>query len=507
MTTLTLTIGGVDYMPRYKTGSAKITEQLENRGNTMTLEITKLPGGTTPTEGQEIIFKDGSRYLFGGFVSRIQSKEIGEGQLFTYLVEATDYTYVIINKNAQITYESKTLQYIVQDLVDTYIDPGYGFTYANVDVGPTINTIAFNHISLRKSFEKLAAVTGFEWWIDYQKDVHFKAKDASSAPEMTTDSSDNFIDVRIDVDTSQVRNSIVVKGGREITSSYFQQTIVADGEAREWLLREKPIDMQYINLNGVSKTFGVDPLEDDTAFYFMFNFQEKYIRCSLATPTPALGDEIIPSYKYEVPVIIKLRSASSVLAMQAIEGGDGLHEYTITDTSIKSKSEARDRAMKELLEYANPLFNGTFTTRTGLLQSGSYFKPGQQVTVNLPTWGISVDTGYLIQQVTTTLVEDGTNIEYQYSVRFGGRLLDASSFLQSVAGAEKVTLETEEIDRIEVISEEINIAEVITRNGNVKTVSESISIAESISKTNTTPPFKWAPSATKKGVWNSSEWG
>lgn len=507
MTTLTLTIGGANYLPQYKTGTAKINEQLQNRGNTMTLELTKLPSQSAPTEGQEIILKDGSRFLFGGFVSRVQAKETGEGQLFVYQVEATDYTYVIINKNAQITYENQTLQYIVEDLVDNYIDSGYGITYTNVDVGPTINTIAFNHITLRKCFEKLAAVTGYEWWIDYEKDIHFKAKDAVSAPETITDSSNNFIDINIDVDMSQLRNSIVVKGGREESASFFQQTIVADGEAREWLLREKPREMEYINLDGVSKTFGVDPLQDDTAYYFMFNFQEKFIRCSAATATPTAGQEIVPSYKYEVPVIIKLRSASSVLAMAAIEGGDGLHEYTITDSSIGSKAEARERAMKELLEYANPLVNGTFRTRTGLLTAGTYFKPGQEVVMNLPTWGISVDTPYLIQQVTTSLVEDGTNIEYQYSVRFGGRLLNAASFLESVAGAEKVTLETEEIDRIEVISEEVTITESITRNGNVKSITETVTIGESISRNNDTPPFQYGPGGSPQGKWNLSEWG
>jgi hypothetical protein len=504
MTTLTLTIGGTNFLPQYKTNSAKITEQLQNRGNTMSLEIIVTPGDSVPTEGEEIIFKDGSRYLFGGFVSRIKKQETGEGQLFVYDVEATDYTYVVINKNAQRTYEDQTLQYIVEDLVDTYIDAGYGITYTNVEVGPTINTIAFNHITLRKAFEKLAAVTGYEWWIDYEKDIHFQAKDSEPAPEDITDSTGNMIDINLSVDTSQLRNSVVVKGGKEETSSFFQQTIVADGEAREWLLREKPTEMEYIKLDTVSKTFGVDPLQDDTSYYFMFNFQEKYIRCSAATTTPTAGQEIEASYKYDVPVIVKLRSASSILAMAAIEGGDGLHEFTITDTSIKSKAEARERALKEILEYGNPIVNGYFTTRTGLLQAGSYFKPGQEVTLNLPTWGISTDTEYLIQEVITTMYETGSSIEYNYRVRFGGRLLNATSFLESIAGREQVILDTEEIDRIEVVAEDIVISEVITRDGNLVSVSESLSIAESISEDIVTPPFQYGPGGSPQGVWNLS---
>lgn len=506
---LTLTIGGSNFLPQYKTNSATIREQLQNRGNTLTLQITKLPSQTKPSEGKEIIFKDGSRFLFAGFITRVEPVEIGEGQLFVYTVEATDYTYVLINHNAQKTYENKTLAYIVDDLFDTYI-PLYSFDVTNVDTGPTIDKIAFNHINLRKALEKLSQYTNYEWWVDYERKLYFKPKDYTSAPESFTDSSNNFADINIEVDVTQVRNSVVVKGLREETSTFFQQTIVADGVAREWLLREKPKTMQYIKLNTVSQVVGVDPLDNDNeaSYDFMFNFQEKFIRCSSAQATPADGDELEVSYKYEVPVIVKLKSALSVAAMQALEGGDGLHEITITDTSIRSKDVARQRALKELDEYANPLINATVLTRTGLLTAGSYFRPGQQLTINLPTWGISTDSIYLIQEVTTQLFEDGTNIEYNYTIRFGGRLLNATAFLESLASEEKVIDATEEIDRIEALQEDLTITESIAREPHtVSVTADGLSIAESISKSNTTPPFKWGVTGNKPMKWGKFEWG
>lgn len=65
---------------------------------------------------------------------------------------------------------------------------------------------------------------------------------------------------------------------------------------------------------------------------------------------------------------------------------------------------------------------------------------------------------------------------------------------------------TEQVDRIEVISEEATISEVITRNANVKNIVEGLAVSESISKVNTTPPFKWGPTGANQGVWNASEW-
>lgn len=506
---LTLTIGGDNFLPQYKTGSARIVDQLQNRGNTFTLELTRRTGQDAPQEGKEIIFKDGSRFLFGGFVTRVQPVEIGLGSFFVYQVEATDYSYVVINKNAQKVYENETLHDIVEDLLDTYVDAGYGLTITNVVTGPTIETVSFNHITLRKAFEKLAALTGYEWWFDYEKDLHFKPKSIDNAPEEINDTDRNHESLSVSVDLSQVRNSIVVRGGREETSAFFQQIIVCDGEAREWLLREKPKTLEYIKLNTVTQTTGVDPLDndDEASLDFLFNFQEKFIRCSSAQATPANGDEIEVSYKYEVPVIVLLQDATSIAAIKALEGGDGIHDFTIVESSIKSKGEARQRALKELLEYANPLVTGVFATRTGLLQAGSYFKAGQAITIYSPVWGISTPTQYVVQEVTTSLFEDGTNIEYNYVVRFGGRLISAGTFLESLAGKEDPIFATEEIDTIKAITEEITITEDISRNSLLKSITETVTVSESISRLNTTPPFKWGVTGTKPGKWGASEWG
>lgn len=504
---LTLTIGGSNFMPQYKTNSAEITEVLQNRGNTMELEITKKSAQSAPAEGKEIIFKDGARFLFGGFISKVTPVEIGRGDLFVYRVEATDYTYILINKSAQKTYASQTLEYIAEDLLTTYVDSGYSLTTGGIDVGPTIDTVSFNHVSLRKAFEKLSKITGYEWWIGYDKVVYFKPKSATTAPEQITDSSDNHDTLSIETDLSQVRNSIVVRGGQEETSTYFSQTIEADGVAKEWPLREKPTDLQFIKEATVTQTVGEDPTDDETGNDYMYNKAEKYVRVIDASSAPAAGTDIEVSYKYEVPVIILLESASSVAAMTALEGGDGIHAHTIFESAIKSKAEARQRALKELTEYANPHVNGFFTTRTGLLTAGSYFQAGQELTINSPSWGINTDTNYLIQEVITTLVEDGSNIEYNYTIRFGGRLIDTTAFLESLASKEDTVFATQEIDTIKAITEEVTISEVITRDGLLKEVAETVTIGEGIVRTNNTPPFEYGPAGSPQGVWNKSEWG
>jgi hypothetical protein len=510
----TLTIGGTNYLPQYLTGSFKIKEQTQNKGNVMNMTIIVKTGQTPPKEGKEIVFKDGSRFLFGGFITKLEPTETGAGELFRYEVEASDYTYILINKIAARVYKNKTLAYIVDDLMDTYVDAGYGMDYATyVQTGPTIETIGFNYISLRSCFEKLTNLTGYIWWVDYEKKLHFVLPETTLAPESITEASANFSDIGIHIDTTQVRNSIVVIGGKEETVTPQEDIfIIASTTEDYWLLRDKPKTMVSIELDTgggyVTKTYGVDPLDDDGANDFMFNFQEKFVRLGSGAAALSVGNKVRVTYYYEVPILTPLEEATSVLAMKALEGGDGRHKYVIKDSSIKSKKEARNRALKELEQYADPLVVGTFYTRTGLLLAGSYFTAGQQITVNLPTWGITVNTVYLIQEVEiTTLAEDTGTIEYQYRVTFGGKLLGLQRFLESLAEQEVAINEDSEVDTVWAVAENLSIAESITRNGLVQSLSESLSIAESISKTNTTPPFKWAASGTKQAIWGKFEWG
>lgn len=105
----TLVIAGVDFLPQYRTGSVHIRETVQNKSNVMNLDIIVKPSQSVPREGSEIVFRDGVRYLFGGYISRIQPTETGEGQLFSYAVEASDYSYILNSKVARRAYTNKTL--------------------------------------------------------------------------------------------------------------------------------------------------------------------------------------------------------------------------------------------------------------------------------------------------------------------------------------------------------------------------------------------------------------
>lgn len=485
----TLTIAGSNFMPRYVTGSAVIRETIQNKSNTCEMQLAIKSGQTKPAEGSEVVFKDGTRYLFGGFISKLTPQETGEGQLFRYNVEISDYSYIFNSKIARRGYNNQTLKYIVEDLMGSYVASSYGFTTTNVDTGPTIDSITFDHISIRKCFEKLQKLTGYVWWVDYQANLYFKPTNATAAPESITDSTNNFEDIQIEKDTSQCRNSVIVIGSDdgEESLSYTEQSFTGDGETRSWELEDKPSQIVFIKINGVEQQYSLDVNERDTDV-FTYSFSGQSFQLTAAQVTPTGGDTILIRYYPRVPIIARKTDPTSIAYFSALDGGDGILEYTIKESSVTSKASAAERALQELEEYAFPLVNATFITNSTLLSGGSIFTPGQYVIVNLPSYGISTDTAFLIQEVTIEMKEtDASTTVYKYAVRFGGKMVGVREFLETLASESGEVNDVSKILTIEGATDEVEIAD------------------SGLTQTKFTPPFKYT-SGTPKGMWNKSEW-
>lgn len=491
----TLTMAGDNFLPQVKSSSAQIRELIQNKSGIMNINIVVQPnlGHLTPLQGSEVIYKDGARFLFGGFITRVEPEEIGEGQKFLYRVEVSDYSWIFNNKVARRSYANQTLKYIVEDLMDTYVDAAYGFTTTNVATGPTIETITFDHISVRKCFEKLQKLTGYVWSTDYERNLYFDAVNATPAPEGISDTSNNFETVSIAYDTSQVRNSVIVIGnidGEQDTNTNTE-TFFGDGETRAWELELKPSQVVSISLNGVPQAFSLDVNEQESDV-FVYSFSGQSFKVTSGTTTPIGGgtpDEIEIVYYGRIPIIAVERDPDSIIFFADLDGGDGLYEHSIKDDSITSKVEASERALKELDEFADPLVNGQFVTRTSLLTPGSIFTPGQYITVNLPSHNINTDTAFLIQEVNISVNEDGTDTEYIYAIRFGGKLAGVQEFLESLASEEGEVTDAEVIFTIEVANDVFEVED----SGLTHTIYNTL-------------PFEYGTGGSPQGRWNMAEW-
>lgn len=381
---IVLTIGGTDRTERVESNSLRIENILTRKRDVCRFNILDNPSASfTPTVGQEVIITfdpgTGSTRVFGGVIVELE-QQVTAYKLIRWKVTCEDYTRLLDRRLVSDSFSNTTVDAVIAQLATTYFPTG--FTTNNVDCPVTVATINFNYKTLVKCIEELAEKTGYDWYVDYNKDLHFFDSQTNPAPFNLSDTTGTYEyeSLVIRRDNSQVRNRIVVRGG-EYLGAQFTSEIEANGTDFIFPLGYRYSDFAA-SLTGNPLSVGIDYLDNPDSYHALYNFQEKIIRFKQAD-TPSAGAVMLVSGKPYLPVIVRLSSPSSISTFSVSEGGGGIYEHLILDKTITSKEEARQRARAELEIYATTLAEGEFTTYSHGLRAG------QKISVVSATRGIN----------------------------------------------------------------------------------------------------------------------
>jgi hypothetical protein len=474
------TIAGVDVNP----DDIYISDVLNAEVNTLECVIYGAYSAR-PLCGQEIIMthlEDTSVRVtvFGGRITNVKPFKLNN-TYFRFEISASDYTASLDKLLVKETYTGNTINEIISDIITNYTT---GFTITGVESpGPTIDKIQFNYKPVSECIQTLADYTGYDWFVDYAKDIKFFSLDTSitNAPIELLDGGTQFDALELNYDNTQIRNKVIVRGGYYLSSPYTQDAITAIAGQKEFNLAYKPSNLTVTINGGAPETVGIEFIDAAGGHAFLLNYNEKLLKADTATFT---GGEIVAiTYKYEIPVIVNLEDGDSQTALAAIEGGTGIHEHIIFDNNITDLDAARQRAEGELLQFANPIIDGSFIT----LKDG--FRSGQKIHIDLSDR--SIDAYYLIKQVDFEM-QGG---EFFYTVTFATYLLGFSWLLIKLLDA---TRPKKDIDNEEVLDMIENVAETIG------------AITDGTSYVQSAIPYLWADDSggpvDRRAVWDESQW-
>lgn len=367
---------------------------------------------------------------------------------------------------------------IISDLVNTYC-PASGITTTNVVAGVTINQISFNYVQLSQAIRKICDLTGRNWFVDYNKDIHYFPLTQSAAPFSISSTTTTYSSLSISKDSSQLKNRVYVRGGTYL-SDYTTYSEKGDGEKTKFVLPDKPHDVS-ITVNGVSKTVGVKNI-DTSGYDWYLNFQEKYVEQDSGGAVLATTDIIEVTYKYDIPILVAVEDSASIIA-------NGVQEFSIFDKSISTTQAARDRASAELTDYANSLVEGSFTTYT------TGFRSGQYLNINLSDYGINAN--YIVQKVVSRSLGAGL---FVYDVMIASaKTMGIIRFLIELLEANKNLIE---LDSNEVVDELLAVQDSL--------LSDSLTDALTIDSTG--PYFTWCTDSLDatpitRMRWDLFQWG
>jgi hypothetical protein len=473
---ITVTIESTDRTAYINWTSFSIENILNIQVDTCSFETKKYGSHSwKPSVGDEITVQDGTTKIFAGLI--IQLEEEIEGLLLKYKVQCKDWTHYLDRALVIEKYEDKTIDEIISDINTNYLT---GFTIANVDCGVMIKSITFNRLPVSQCLQILAEQVNYNWYVDYDKDIHFFAKNTELAPYNLTDTNGYYIFQSLVVkdDLSQMRNRVYVRGGEYVGNSR-DENFIGDGTKKTFALGYKYSAKPTVTVGGVSQDVGIDYLDLDANYDVLWNYNEKYIRF-VSAPADTAG--IVVSGLPLIPIVVQVQDDVSI-----IEYGE--YEFAITNKDIKSIEEARQYGASQLEAYASKISECSFETYESGLRSGQV--------INIQSTIRSLDEDYLIQRVTLSM---RTPTEGQWSVELATmRTIGIVEFLQKLLLAQnkQITVsENEVLEKDYVDNQTIEVTEEITRITPYEDL-QSIGVAESILKdpfgANTPPIFVLAP--------------
>ena len=477
MATIQVKINGTDYSSLIDWATLHITQILTNQPDTAQFLIRNVPTKTyRPSLNDDVKIYENGSLIFGGVV--LSTQETVDGLLKYFQVNCKDYTEMLDGALCVASYASQTVSFIINDLLTNFAPAG--ITMTAVDGTFVVDSATFNYISLSQALTQLAnAIPGgtYDWYIDYNKNIHFFQPSAYAAPfglDDTTNGNYIYGTLQFNADISQIKNQVVVRGGTVVGTS-ITNTQVSDGSASRLIyyvgynltslvvqhaLAASPTVFTTLNV-------GKDGVDNPASFDCLYNPNLGLLRFPTAYPS---GDVVQTSGIPNYPLLTILTDPISLAAY-------GQKEFLIYDKNILTKQQSIDRANAELAKNSQPMYTGQFTT----LLDG--LTVGQTISINIPSR--SLVGSFKIQQIDITMrTPSAVTSDLQYVVQFCttydlglvemlNRLLITDVAGQLVVGANEVP------DRVYGVNETITASETFASSLSHNPQSETITATES----------------------------
>lgn len=431
---ITISIAGIDVTTHVDLTSVKTTESPTQHLFEMDFNLVTIDGDiAAPENGNEVVFSNASGILFAGQVLTAKGTQLSPG-VISYAVQATDYTRQFGRHLVVQAFQGMTADAVVKWMVTNVVNPGLPaveqFTTNNVHAAPVVADRKVDHLSPTDVMQEIADETGWTWWIDYERDIHFLPWDETASPvdggvlDADNDTSGAIGALELTTDGTQIKNRVFLEGFTVISTNSVTDHFTGDGVTTTFLLTQVPASLQWstpvVTVGGVAYVPATDiaagfPGQTPPGYECYFNSMNMTIRFSTA---PASGVAIVATYYYTYKPVVMMEDPQAQAVMKAADGGDGTYEYDVNDSRLSSVDTTLAEAVGQLLlfKYAYPLIKGTFTS---FLQGWAV---GQAFTLKASQWFGGIDQTFWVVEVRKKIVNaKGGTSTLQYSLDIASR--------------------------------------------------------------------------------------
>lgn len=243
----------VDYTSSLKTQSLSIETTVQRR-NSCSFQLILDSASDIPTVGQYILIKNGSTTVFGGAIKTIRKKRLGKPSNYKLQCTVTVEGYNHIPAKRTITVDYPTggkSGNIVKDMISLYLS-AEGISEGTINDGYTWDEYPLDELgdcmSVKDVLDDMANQSGFYWYIDFNRQLHFKQDESGGAAAHALVDGNGYTDYDIEgLEETLInyRNKQFVKGATDD----FGESIV--------LFRENTSQIEERqNIEGTSGVYG-----------------------------------------------------------------------------------------------------------------------------------------------------------------------------------------------------------------------------------------------------------
>lgn len=328
-------------------------------------------GAPLPPIGADVTIAYSTRtnYLFKGQLLRISSSRLNRGSssqtsYLRYDLECTNYINLLNRRLVRKAYTSMTITQIVQDLITNYT---IGFTFGSVQGEDVIVDFwYFDNVAVGDAIAQLCTAAYLFWFVTPDKTINIRKKTYQANPVVISDGNPDWDQLQIQLDMSQIVNRVYVRGAQKlsavVTETSPTDVAVTNGNATQrWSLRYLPVNLS-MTVDGAPVVIGVENLDPETGKDFMVNYQNKAVRYSATKGAVPNGKAVVFTYQYYLPTLVVVENPTSQNYISIQEGGDGIHEGFLQNTSLADIAAAQLMGRAQMHQFSYPILRGTFTS-------------------------------------------------------------------------------------------------------------------------------------------------
>ena len=256
---LIITIAGTDRSSYYKSRSLSITETLGSR-STCGFQIFDSTGALSCAVGSEVIVKIDGETVFSGTIEktdkRFPSMDYSDTNMYM-AIRCVDWNQVLDRKLVSRVYraENQSFGTIVREIVREFLAEE-GIVAGQIMNGSETDYISFQFETVTSCLQTMADAVGYVFYVDYNKQLHFRDRIDVAAPFDLTASSPNFRNITVSESRTRYRNRQYLRGGMEASPLRRTETFAGNnadrtftmsqpvgGEPEVWVRRGEPLSM------------------------------------------------------------------------------------------------------------------------------------------------------------------------------------------------------------------------------------------------------------------------